>query len=571
MSTRSVMWFRKGLRVHDNPALTAACADASSVIPVFVLDPWFMSPDRVGVNRVRFLLESLKDLDENLKAKGSKLLVIHGDPTRVIPAALREWQCTRLCFEKDTEPYALKRDTAVLELAKKLNIEVHSPSSHTLYDLELLLAKCPKKEPPTAYSSFLKIASSLGSVPKPEPTLSTIPVLIDSGDSKYLSKDVSSLVEMLGSCATGHGIPSLEQLGYPSLEITEGFPARGGETEGLRRLRATLGQKNYVAEFKKPSTNPTQLWSRLTEAFGGSSSGGTKMNPFEAAKKNSSVKTEPNDNVTLNELMAPATTALSPYMKFGCVSARTFYWELHDLLNNELKGKHSKPPESLEGQLLWREFYYLCAFGTKSFDKMEGNRICRQIPWTWDEERLVAWEQGKTGFPWIDASMHQLKQEGWMHHLSRHAVACFLTRGDLFVHWEAGAAVFDRDLVDADYALNNGNWMWLSCSCFFYQYFRVYGPVSFGKKWDKNGDYVRKYLPQLKNMPAKFVYEPWLAPIEVQRKAGCVVGVDYPHPMVDHATASKECIEKLASAYKAHKEGKGREIKAVGSKRKLGE
>ena len=127
--------------------------------------------------------------------------------------------------------------------------------------------------------------------------------------------------------------------------------------------------------------------------------------------------------------MAPSTTALSPYMKFGCVSPRTFYHELKAVLNGpELKGKHSKPPESLEGQLLWREFYYLSAAGTPNFDKMEGNRICRQIPWTWDEERLAAWEEGRTGFPWIDACMAQLKKEGWMHHLARHAVACFLTQ-----------------------------------------------------------------------------------------------------------------------------------------------
>ena len=114
---------------------------------------------------------------------------------------------------------------------------------------------------------------------------------------------------------------------------------------------------------------------------------------------------------------------------------------------------------------------------------------------------------------------------------------------------------FDRELVDADWAINNGNWMWLSCSCFFYQYFRVYGPVSFGKKYDKNGDFIRHYLPQLRNMPAKYIYEPWLAPPDVQKKAGCVVGVDYPEPIVDHAVASKECIDKIAEAYKVHKEG----------------
>jgi cryptochrome len=495
MSTRSLLWFRKGLRVHDNPALLRACDGATSVMPVFVLDPWFMSPARVGGNRVRFLLESLRDLDASLQQRGSRLLVVHGDPTKVIPVALQKWQCTRLCFELDTEPYALIRDAEVRERANANHVNVHAPSSHTLYDMDCLLAKCPNSSPPTNYATFLKLAASLGSPAKPVPAPASIPGTIDG--------DIAELVALLGDVCTGHGVPTLEELGYEPIAENEGFPARGGETEGLRRLRETLSERTYVAEFKKPSTNPTTLWRPLTEAFRGSKiEPKPPANPFEAAKrKGADGKT--NSKTTKDTLMAPATTALSPYMKFGCVSARTFYHELHDLLR-ELKGAHSKPPESLEGQLLWREFYYLCAFGTPNFYKMEGNRICRQINWTWDQERLEAWENGKTGFPWIDACMKQLKKEGWMHHLSRHAVACFLTRGDLFVHWEAGAAVFDRELVDADYALNNGNWMWLSCSCFFYQYFRVYGPVSFGKKWDKNGDFIRKYLPVLKVRIGRF-------------------------------------------------------------------
>ena len=97
--------------------------------------------------------------------------------------------------------------------------------------------------------------------------------------------------------------------------------------------------------------------------------------------------------------------------------------------------------------------------------------------------------------------------------------------------------------------------MWLSCSCFFYQYFRCYSPVAFPKKYDKEGAYVKKWLPQLKNFPAKYIYEPWKAPIADQKKAGCVIGVDYPKPIVDHDVASKANMAKMAAAYAAHKEG----------------
>lgn len=103
-------------------------------------------------------------------------------------------------------------------------------------------------------------------------------------------------------------------------------------------------------------------------------------------------------------------------------------------------------------------------------------------------------------YPFIDAVMTQLRTEGWIHHLARHAVACFLTRGDLWQHWEAGAAVFDELLLDADWSLNSANWMWLSASAFFHQYFRVYSPIAFGKKTDPEGLYIKKYLPVLRKV-----------------------------------------------------------------------
>ena len=179
--------------------------------------------------------------------------------------------------------------------------------------------------------------------------------------------------------------------------------------------------------------------------------------------------------------------------------------------------------------------------------------MCRQIPWSNDPSFLAAWEEGRTGYPWIDAIMTQLRTEGWMHHLARHSVACFLTRGDLWCSWEAGKDVFDKLLIDADWAINSGNWMWLSASAFFSQYFRVYSPITFGKQYDKNGDYIRKYIPALKDMPAKYIYEPWTAPKAVQEKANCIIGKDYPLPIVDHAVVSKANMEKMKAAYAAGK------------------
>ncbi len=183
------------------------------------------------------------------------------------------------------------------------------------------------------------------------------------------------------------------------------------------------------------------------------------------------------------------------------------------------------------------------------FDKMEGNPICVQIPWDKNPEALAKWAEGRTGFPWIDAIMTQLRQEGWIHHLARHAVACFLTRGDLWISWEEGMKVFEELLLDADWSVNAGSWMWLSCSSFFQQFFHCYCPVGFGRRTDPNGDYIRRYLPVLRGFPAKYIYDPWNAPESVQKAAKCVIGVNYPKPMVNHAEASRLNIERMKQIY----------------------
>uniref|UniRef100_A0A8C4IXK0 Cryptochrome-1-like n=1 Tax=Dromaius novaehollandiae TaxID=8790 RepID=A0A8C4IXK0_DRONO len=217
---------------------------------------------------------------------------------------------------------------------------------------------------------------------------------------------------------------------------------------------------------------------------------------------------------------------------------------LEQHLMNQSK-HHSLPPVSLQGQLLWREFFYTVAAATPNFTKMSGNPICLQINWYEDAERLHKWKTAQTGFPWIDAIMTQLRQEGWIHHLARHAAACFLTRGDLWISWEEGMKVFEEMLLDADYSINAGNWMWLSASAFFHQYTRIFCPVRFGKRTDPEGQYIRKYLPILKNFPSKYIYEPWTASEEEQKEAGCIIGQDYPFPMVNHKEVSDHNLQLM--------------------------
>jgi cryptochrome len=553
-----IHWFRKGLRLHDNPALMSCLADAQSnlrkqnpefnyfIFPVFIIDPVFADPEKVGINRYRFLLESLKDLDDAFKQKQQqqdqeetedndqdpcccRLFVAKGNPNQVLPKLCEQWNVSHVTWERDTEPYARTRDESMTQLLTAKNIRVSTFVSHTLYDPARLLQVNPPScspLPTTTYSTFVKMTEQLGQPQQPanskQDALDMIISINKNNNNHNIDKksrnETFFFANLLSTVV--FDVPTLSQMGYDPSTLSGGDPAApskfpGGETEGLRRLAAKVSdpaQHAWVRNFSKPETSPNSL--------------------------------------------EPSTTVLSPYMKFGCVSPRLFY---HELLRIERAAARNavvmKPPVSLRGQLLWREFNYFSSFATPNFHSMEGNPNCRKIPWDRDAETILAWKEGRTGYPWIDAAMRQLASEGWIHHLARHAVACFLTRGDLWQHWEEGAKVFDLYLLDADYALNTSNWLWLSASCFFYQYFRVYSPVSFGAKTDPTGEYVRKYVPQLRRFPAKYIYEPWKAPLSVQRECGCVIGKDYPKPIVDHAKASKDNMAKMAAAYKQANEG----------------
>ncbi|KAK4530573.1 hypothetical protein CCYA_CCYA04G1430 [Cyanidiococcus yangmingshanensis] len=484
----AVHWFRKGLRLHDNPALLDAVKNPATryVLPVFCLDPVFLQPELVGVNRIQFLLECLQDLDRQLRQRRSRLFVLRGDPLEQFPAFFRRYKTTLLTYEFDTEPYAKHRDERVRQLCTDLGIDVRTRATHTLYDPELVRCKLGERPTPLTYKSFYSfVTGTLGRPPASMPAPTT-------ADDDIHTPDID---------LDAYKVPTLAELrAYDGLSVTTSF--RGGETEALAIMERFLTERQAdVRAFSKPRTSPT-AWPKAS------------------------------------------TTQLSPYFKFGCLSPRLFIERVQELHPLE------EPPVSLIGQIWWREFFTYVAYVTPNFHQMRGNRICRQISWREDRDDPLyrAWEEARTGYPWIDACMTQLRKEGWLHHLARHAVACFLTRGDLWVSWERGRETFDRLLVDADYSLNSANWLWLSCSAFFHQYYRVYSPIGFPQKYDPNGDFVRHFLPVLREMPAKYIYTPWEAPLAVQRKAHCIIGEDYPSPIVDHATASRENMERMRKA-----------------------
>eukprot|EP00532_Pseudo-nitzschia_australis_P012240 CAMPEP_0168211890 /NCGR_PEP_ID=MMETSP0140_2-20121125/3966_1 /TAXON_ID=44445 /ORGANISM="Pseudo-nitzschia australis, Strain 10249 10 AB" /LENGTH=565 /DNA_ID=CAMNT_0008138631 /DNA_START=261 /DNA_END=1959 /DNA_ORIENTATION=- len=518
-AVNAMHWFRKGLRLSDNPALVACLEqEPKNVYPVYVLDGNSYQLFRCTPLRANFLVECLQDLDKNLRTLGSRLYVLSGDPTVVLQEKWEEWKITDLSYEEDEtgEPYALQRDEAMVNLAQQSGIRLFTAQSETLYPLNHYVTKSGKKPVPGTMTAFQKLFGGMPARHEESPA----PPSKDQFPQNENFEALSNLYlppKHPTDLPWPRGIPRSEvESVWDATDCQNLTPVvHGGETLARKALKKKLKDANWVATFEKPKTSCTSL--------------------------------------------EPSTTALGPYLSWGCLSPREVWIAIDKAIaKSSATTTKSKPPVSLHGQMLWRDYNNLIAHDANirhpgSWNQIEGNKYCRQIPWDDDPKLVDAWKEGRTGFPWIDAAMRQLAQEGWIHHLGRHAVACFLTRGDLWQSWEEGAKHFEAQLLDADYALNGFNWMWLSCSGFFYQYFRCYSPVSYQQKNDPTAQYIRKYVPELKDVPSKYIYSPWEAPSSILENAGVKLGKDYPFPLVDHKIIVKENMSRMKQAYDDHK------------------
>lgn len=433
-----------------------------------------------------------------------------------------------------------------MNAAQEAGVEIIIKTGRTLWDADELVRRNHDK-PTMSITQVQHAGESIGEVPEPIPAplslpdpgttslsfAQTAPPPTPDFQASIRERHDASYAQLAGPNGD-FAVPTLQELGIPPATS----PIRGGETLGLQQLQRILDDVRYTATFEKPQTAPTDF--------------------------------------------APqSTTLLSPHMHFGSVSVRRFWHGVQDALRT-YKGKPSHPPVSLTGQLMFRDMY----FGAQAklsypFAQTLYNSHARFIPWHLPskidhstrkstgeyhidspqaEEWFQRWKWGVTGFPWIDALMRQLRKEGWIHHLGRHAVACFLTRGGCYISWERGADVFEEWLVDHETACNAGNWQWLSCSAFYAQYYRCYSPIAFPKKTDSDGKFVRHYCPELKDIPAKYIYEPWKAPIADLRRAGVKFVTykgqqdgkegEYVKPMFDFNERRNICIEGLKEAYR---------------------
>lgn len=241
-----------------------------------------------------------------------------------------------------------------------------------------------------------------------------------------------------------------------------------------------------------------------------------------------------------NFMAQEGTSHLSPRLHFGELSPNQAWHAV------KAQGDNANT-DTFCSELGWREFSYSLLYFNPDMPKKPLQERFAKFPWTHSDKNLDAWQRGLTGYPVVDAAMREMWVTGYMHNRARMIVGSFLVK-HLLLNWIQGEEWFWDCLVDADMANNAASWQWIAgCGADAAPYFRIFNPVTQGKKFDPDGDYVRQYVPQLSKLPDKYLHKPWEAPDDVLKKAGIELGVDYPKPIVSHAEARTRALEAFGA------------------------
>ena len=233
------------------------------------------------------------------------------------------------------------------------------------------------------------------------------------------------------------------------------------------------------------------------------------------------------------------TSKLSPHLHFGEISP-ILCW--HQALQ-KVESDSENETESFYRQIIWREFSHHLLYHWPHFPEQPFRPEFKRFPWIKNEEALHKWQLGLTGYPIVDAGMRELWATGWMHNRVRMIAASFLVK-HLLIPWQDGAAWFWDTLVDADLANNSVSWQWVAgCGVDAAPFFRIFNPVLQGRKFDPEGAYVRRWVPELANLPNRYIHEPWTALRNILDDSGVSLGNSYPHPIVDHSVARNRALE----------------------------
>lgn len=465
----AIWWIRRDLRIADNATLWAAINNSDQILPVFILDPILVKSRYASEKRLAFLYGGLRELDEDLRRRGSRLVLRNGPPRDILANLISETGASIIYAESDHSPYAIARDSLIQrEMPLKL---VGSPA--VMPPGRVLKAD---GQPYTVFTPFSRAWKSI--------IEGTIGVLLPAPERINTPTDISS-----------EGIPHTPTL-------TPEIPFTPGGTEAQRRLSSFFSAGSEAPIFKY--------------------------------------------NEGRNQLDIDGSSKLSPYLKFGMLSPRqAVVWAIRALASAQDQ-QAQKSAESWLNELIWREFYIHILHHYPHV--RERNFRMGEIRWQNDPRDFSAWQEGRTGYPVVDAAMRQLIQTGWTHNRARMIVASFLTK-DLLIDWRWGEEWFMKNLIDGDPASNNGGWQWVAgTGTDAAPYFRVFNPISQSTKFDPQARFIRRWLPELNLVPDEYIHEPWKMPSAVQARVGCKIGIDYPQPLVDHNWARQRVLNVFRNA-----------------------
>jgi len=483
---RALLWFRRDLRADDHAALHHALRAARQVWCVFVFDREILDPLPRQDRRVEFIRDSLVGLDAQLRALGSA----HG----VEGAGL------------------IVRHGQPAEEIPALAQQLGAQAVYASHDDE-----------PAALARDARVRGRLA----------------DIGVALHTSKDhvIFERSEVLTQGGNPYGVFTPYKNAW--LKKLDGFYLKAYPVAHHAGALAPLpaGLTSGVPSLQDIDFQPTNLHSLRLPS--GSAGGQELLQEFLDERIGRYHETRDFPAVK-------GPSYLSTHLRFGTVSIRQLAREAWQRTQG---GPDTRGAEVWLSELVWRDFYHQILHHhpqvvTQAY-KPEYDRI------KWEHGKHAdalfgAWCEGRTGYPLVDAAMHQINQTGYMHNRLRMVVASFLVK-DLGLDWRRGEAYFAEKLNDFDLAANNGGWQWAASSgCDAQPYFRIFNPVSQSEKFDASGKFIRRYLPQLAGLPDKLIHTPWLArPIDLAA-AKVELGRDYPAPAVDHAEARERTLQRYA-------------------------